>query len=76
VGRGAYVLSPRSLATSRWQGIRAYDTSHAGASDAGATVEIRSPIAFRRIVLARGELGLARAAGRGRQTGFTSVRVR
>jgi cyclopropane-fatty-acyl-phospholipid synthase len=41
--------------------IRAYDGSHAGPSNAVVTVEIRSPVALRRIVAAPGELGLARA---------------
>ncbi len=41
--------------------IRAYDGSHAGPSDASATIVIRSPEAVRRVLSSRGQLGLARA---------------
>ncbi|HET7724256.1 MAG TPA: cyclopropane-fatty-acyl-phospholipid synthase family protein [Propionibacteriaceae bacterium] len=42
-------------------GIRAYDGSSVGPSDAAATVVVRSPDAVRRILSAPGELGMARA---------------
>jgi len=41
--------------------IRAYDGSHAGPSDASATLVIRSPVAVRRVLSSPGELGFARA---------------
>ncbi len=41
--------------------IRGYEGSYAGPADAPATVEIRSSEAIRRMILAPGELGLARA---------------
>ena len=41
--------------------IRAYDGSHAGPSDASATIVIRSPDAVRRVLSSLGELGMARA---------------
>ena len=41
--------------------IRAYDGSHAGPSDASATLVIRSPDAVRRVLSSPGELGMARA---------------
>src|SRR5829696_8369402 len=41
--------------------VRAYDGSRAGPPDAPATLVIRSSDAFRRILTARGELGIARA---------------
>jgi cyclopropane-fatty-acyl-phospholipid synthase len=41
--------------------IRAYDGSHAGPSDASATLVIRSPDAVRRVLSSLGELGMARA---------------
>jgi cyclopropane-fatty-acyl-phospholipid synthase len=42
-------------------GIRAYDGSYAGPSDAAATVVIRSPDAVRRVLSSLGELGFGRA---------------
>ncbi len=41
--------------------LRAYDGSHAGPNGAETTIEIRSPMALRRLLSAPGELGLARA---------------
>ncbi|HEY7105650.1 MAG TPA: cyclopropane-fatty-acyl-phospholipid synthase family protein [Acidimicrobiia bacterium] len=41
--------------------VRAYDGSSAGPADAGATLVIRSPDAFRRIVQSPGQLGVGRA---------------
>jgi cyclopropane-fatty-acyl-phospholipid synthase len=41
--------------------VRAYDGSRLGPADAPATLVIRSPNAFRRLVTAPGELGLGRA---------------
>src|SRR5450759_5448944 len=41
--------------------IRAYDGSHAGPSDASATLVIRSPDAVRRVLSSPGELGMARS---------------
>lgn len=41
--------------------LRAYDGSYAGPSDPAATIHVRSPTALRRVLTARGELGLARA---------------
>jgi cyclopropane-fatty-acyl-phospholipid synthase len=42
-------------------GVRAYDGTRLGPPDAPATIVVRSPDALRRIVLAPGELGFARA---------------
>ena len=42
-------------------GVRAYDGSRLGTADAPATLLIRSPNVFRRLVTAPGELGLGRA---------------
>ncbi len=42
-------------------GVRAYDGSHLGPADAPATVVIRSPTVFQRMLTAPGELGLGRA---------------
>jgi cyclopropane-fatty-acyl-phospholipid synthase len=42
-------------------GVTAYDGSRAGPDDAPATLAIRSPDALRRILMAPGELGFARA---------------
>ena len=41
--------------------IKAYDGSHAGPSDASATLVVRSPDAVRRVISSPGELGMARA---------------
>src|SRR5262245_39679232 len=41
--------------------VRAYDGSVAGPSDSGAALVVRSNDAFRRILTAPGELGVARA---------------
>ena len=41
--------------------IRAYDGSHAGPSDAPATIDIKSPDAIRRVLSSPGELGMVRA---------------
>ena len=41
--------------------VRAYDRSRLGAADAPATLLVRSPAVFRRLVTAPGELGLGRA---------------
>ena len=41
--------------------VAAYDGSRAGAEDAAATIEVKSPDALRRVLTAPGELGLARA---------------
>ncbi len=41
--------------------IQAYDGSHAGPSDAAATLVVRSPDAVRRVLSSPGELGMARA---------------
>lgn len=42
-------------------GLRAYDGTRLGPPDPPATIVIRRPEAFRRIITARGELGFARA---------------
>ena len=42
-------------------GVRAYDRSRLGPADAPATLLVRSPNVFRRLITARGELGLGRA---------------
>ena len=41
--------------------VRAYDGSEAGAPDPVALIDVRSPLALRRIAASPGELGLARA---------------
>ena len=41
--------------------IEAYDGSHAGPSDAPATLVVRSPDAVRRVLSSPGELGMVRA---------------
>jgi cyclopropane-fatty-acyl-phospholipid synthase len=41
--------------------VRAYDGSRLGPADAPATLLVRSPAVFRRLVTAPGELGLGRA---------------
>jgi cyclopropane-fatty-acyl-phospholipid synthase len=41
--------------------VRAYDGSRLGPSDAPATLLVRSPVVFRRLITAPGELGLGRA---------------
>jgi len=41
--------------------VRAYDGSRLGPADAPATLLIRSPNVFRRLVTAPGDLGLGRA---------------
>ena len=41
--------------------VRAYDGSRLGPADATATLLVRSPVVFRRLITAPGELGLGRA---------------
>jgi cyclopropane-fatty-acyl-phospholipid synthase len=41
--------------------VRAYDGSRLGPADAPATLLVRSPVVFRRLITAPGELGLGRA---------------
>jgi cyclopropane-fatty-acyl-phospholipid synthase len=41
--------------------VRAYDGSRLGPADAAATLLVRSPVVFRRLITAPGELGLGRA---------------
>jgi cyclopropane-fatty-acyl-phospholipid synthase len=49
--------------------VRAYDGSRLGPADASATLLIRSPNVFRRLITAPGELGLSRACVSGEGLG-------